>query len=111
MNNTILMVSTSYKVVEKKETKVLIKILRECKAIRDAFGVMSFYYQDDDTDESMMISLMNKQIDQKLNKLYTYYSRHYNIKFDVEYDEEYTKTKATEDNIALICETVRSWEE
>ena len=116
--NGVLMVSSSYKIVEKEETKVLIKILEECKTIRDAYEVMSFPLQEDIVDEGTIVRIMNQQIDKKLKRLYRYYSRHHHIKFDdgnwgkdnSEFSAEYRRKKSTENNIALICETIRSWE-
>lgn len=111
----VLLIPQSYKIVEKDETKPLIKVLDECNQIWNAWNVMSFPTQADIIDKALMIKMLNAQIIKKLVKLYRYYSRHFNIYFDGaginEENSECTLAKATEDNISLICETVRSWEE
>lgn len=116
----ILTTETSYKIVEKEETKVLIKILGECKTIRDAFRVMSFPSADDIIDKATMIQIMNEQILKKVKRMYRYYSRHYDIHFDdenfgedliSEFGFEGLRQKNLLNNIAKICEAVRSWEE
>ena len=110
----VLLIPQSYKIVEKDETKLLIKVLDECRQIWNAWKVMSFAYESS-IDKAMMIQMLNAQIIKKLVRLYRYYSRNFGIRFDGtginEEDSENTLAKATEDNISLICETVRSWEE
>ena len=116
----LLSTTTGYKIVEKKETKVLIKTLGQCKTIRDAFNVMSYPSQDDIIDEAIMIKMMNEQIMKKIKRMYRYYSRHHNIQFEdenfgedliSEFGFEGLRQKNLLNNIAKICETVRSWEE
>jgi hypothetical protein len=119
VDNGLLSVNTGYKIVSKKETKVLLKILFECKSITNAFNVMSFTGQDELIDEAIMIEMLNSQILKKLKKLYRYYSRYYGIRFDGEdfgedlIDEfgfDGLRQKNILNNIAKICEEVRSWE-
>lgn len=115
----ILSVNTGYKIVSKKETKLLLKILFECKTITNAFNIMSFTGQDEIIDKAIMIEMLNKQILKKFKKLCRYYSRHYGIKFDGEdfgddlIDEfgfDGLRQKNILNHIAKICEAVRSWE-
>ena len=120
INCGILNTHTGYKIVEKEETKVLIKTLNQCETIRDAFGVMSYPSQDDIIDEAIMIKMMNEQIMKKIKRMYRYYSRHYKIYFDdenfgedliSEFGFEGLRQKNILNNISKICEEVRSWEE
>ena len=113
------MIPQSYKIVEKEETKVLIRVLEECKTIYNAWSVMSFPLQQDIIDKANMIQMLNAQILKKLRRLYRFYHRHYGLVFDdgnwgkdnSEFSESYRLQKSTEDNIELICEHIRSWEE
>lgn len=116
----LLTTNNGYKIVEKEETKVLIKTLKQCKTIRDAFGVMSYPSQDDIIDEAIMIKMMNEQIMKKIKRMYRYYSRHYDIHFDdedfgedliSEFGFEGLRQKNLLNNIAKICEKIRSWED
>lgn len=115
----VLLIPQSYKIVEKDETEVLLKVLDECKTIYNAWSVMSFPLQQDIIDEANMIQMLNAQILKKLHRLYRFYHRHYGLMFDdgdwgednSEFSESYRLQKSTQDNIELICEHIRSWEE
>lgn len=102
----VILIPQSYKIVEKEETSVLIKTLDECRTIYKAYSVMSIPSVNDWEENTTMIQMMNLQIFKKLERMYRYYHRHYGLLFDSDRTQ-----KAIEDNIADICEYVRSWEE
>ena len=112
-------VTCDYKIVEKKETKALLRVLGEIRAIQKGYMAMSFPLQEDIAKDGIMRSICNEQIDDKLDKLYRYYSKFYGIKFEdddwgdenSEFSPQWRKEKTIENNIAEICQTLRSWEE
>ena len=115
-------IHTSYKIVEKKETRALIKILDEIKTIQKGFQAMYFFEEDPKEMEKKAIveSIVDEQIMDKLQFLYEYYEKNYNVKISDEnfgdglineFGFEGLRIKNIENNIAEICETVRSWEE
>ena len=67
IENGLIDVHSSYKIVEKDETKMLIRIMGECKKIYDAYDVMSFPLQEDIIEQAEMIQMLNHQIGKKLN--------------------------------------------
>ena len=116
----IAYIHCSYKIVEKEETKVLLRFLNEIHLLQQALQVMTFtklgHLEDDEEDA---IELFDRQIQNKLIRMYRYYSRKYGIKFDDydwgkdnnEFSLEYRVNKTIDNNISKICEATRCWEE
>lgn len=116
----IAYIHCSYKIIEKEETKVLLRFLNEIHLLQQALRVMTFtkngHLEDDEEDA---IEIFDRQIQNKLIRMYRYYSRKYGIKFDdydwgadnIEFPLEYRINKTITDNISKICEATRSWEE
>lgn len=111
-------VHCDYKIVEKKETLPLLKILGDIRKICEGYNAMSFVRQEDIANDGLIRKLINEQIDRKLNKLYRYYARKYGVRFEdddwgdsnCEFDEQYRKEKTIEINLSKICERIKSWE-
>ena len=60
INNGVLLINNPYNVVEKEETKPLIRTLKECRAIYDAYSVMSFPSSAGIVEDAIMVQTMNK---------------------------------------------------
>ena len=115
-------INISYKKVTKKETKVLLKTIKEIKTIEEAYNLMYFFDEDEEEikKEKTVNEIMTEQIMNKINKCFRFYRRNYGVKISdenfggeliSEFGFESLRIKNIENNIAEICETIRSWEE
>ena len=93
----------SYKIIPKKETKVLIKYLKEIKTIYDAWSIMWFPDEDIKTQNIVETELLKQQY-KILNKIFRYYYSKYKIDVRNIPDEYY------EARIEKICYEIKSWE-
>ena len=113
----LVQVYCGYNVVEKEETRVLLRFLNEIQILSKAIGTMSFLFDDTEKDKELAIGIFNRQVLHKLEKVYRYYAKYFDIVFDdsdwgeenAEFSEGYRINKTIENNLSLICETVESW--
>ena len=121
IDDGLFTISLDYEIVEKEETARLLLTIEECRKINEAFQVMRFNQitcEDNGIrEEAIMISMLNNQIESKLDLLFKYYISHYNIKLFKNYfenDNSLSKhkqlQKSADYNINLICKEIRSWE-
>lgn len=97
----VKLIIQDYNIVDKKENKMIAKTIKECKAIYNAWAVLSA----DAQKETEVI--LDSEITKKLEKCFSYYQR----KYDVEIETGYGEMKDIEINLSNICEKIKSWEE
>lgn len=119
--NQMIHIHISYKIVPKKETKVLLKTIKEIKTIEEAYNLMYFFDEDEEEikKEKTVDEIMTEQIMRKCDKCFRFYQRNYDVKISdenfggeliSEFGFEGLRVKNIENNLAEICETIRSWE-
>lgn len=97
----VKLIIQNYKIVDKKETRVLKRCLDECRNIYKAWNVLS------EKGQEKTESVLDDEINMKLEKCF----RFYNKKYGVEIEYGYGEMNDIDINISNICEKIRSWEE
>ena len=114
----IISVNCSYKITDKIETRYLKRCLEECRNIEKGENAL-IGKCGMEIDYSQIITLCNLNIIEYMNHIFNYYRRKFGIEMqdtdwgnhNNEFSTEWRINKTIENNIAEICQTLKSWEE
>ncbi len=96
----VKLIFCNYGIVNKKECRVLLRTLKECKIIYKAYQVLS------EDSKKELKSILNEEITTKIDKCFDYYNKNYSV----EIENGYNENDNIDINMSNICEKIKSWE-